>query len=74
MNSIFEPFFTTKVEVGAGLGLWIAKHIAEDHDGDILVESTARGSTFSVILPLAGALPIPGARASGLDQAGARIH
>ena len=40
---------------GAGLGLCIAKTIAEAHGGRIDVQSTPdTGSTFVVVLPLAG--------------------
>ena len=52
LHSVFEPFFTTKNEIGAGLGLWIAKRIAEDHGGELEVVSDATGSTFTLILPV----------------------
>ena len=54
---IFDPFFTTKDEPGrVGLGLSICNQIVEAHHGRIVVESQAnRGSTFTVILPAAGA-------------------
>jgi signal transduction histidine kinase len=51
---IFEPFFTTKEHVGTGLGLWVAKRIVADHQGELLVESDRdanRGTTFTVVLP-----------------------
>lgn len=55
MKKIFEPYFTTKTS-GSGLGLSIARRIAEAHGGSISVESEAnRGSRFRVLLPFAAA-------------------
>lgn len=49
---IFEPFNTTKGLRGTGLGLAVAKRVAEDHNGRIVVESVeGRGATFRIILP-----------------------
>jgi len=52
---IFEPFFTTKKDVGTGLGLWVAKEIAQRHGGTIEVESRCgeglHGTVFTVLLP-----------------------
>ncbi len=54
LDRIFEPFFTTKKDVGTGLGLWVAKEIAERHGGDIQVQSrtapTNHGTVFTVLL------------------------
>ena len=55
---IFERFYRAHhvhagVDVGVGLGLSIAKTIAEIHHGNIEVESEVnKGSTFHVLLPL----------------------
>lgn len=52
LRRLFEPFYTTK-EKGTGLGMAIAKHIAELHSGDLSVQSrTGAGTTATVTLPL----------------------
>jgi len=49
-NRIFEPFFTTRAS-GIGLGLAIARQIAEAHGSSItLGKSSTGGSRFSVML------------------------
>jgi PAS domain S-box-containing protein len=63
--SIFERFFRTKLAIdtsvkGSGLGLAIAKEMIEAQHGTIGVTSeVGRGSTFTITLPTAGALPEP---------------
>jgi PAS domain S-box-containing protein len=55
---IYEPFFTTKEDVGAGLGLWVASGIVENHKGSLHVRSSMNpgesGSAFTLILPQGG--------------------
>jgi two-component system sensor histidine kinase PilS (NtrC family) len=52
---IFEPYFTTKPS-GSGLGLSIARRIAEAHGGTITVESSLdKGSRFRILLPFKSA-------------------
>ncbi len=50
---LFEPFFTTRPQ-GTGLGLAVVQAVAEAHDGDVLVDSSSRGTTFALCLPMAG--------------------
>lgn len=48
---VFDSFFTTK-QGGMGLGLALARSIAEAHGGRIFVENNAsKGATFYLILP-----------------------
>jgi two-component system CheB/CheR fusion protein len=52
---IFDPFFTTKGENGTGLGLWVARGIANRLGGSIRMRSRIHpdngGTCFSVFLP-----------------------
>jgi PAS domain S-box-containing protein len=63
---VFEPFRQadatfSREHGGLGLGLGIAKQLAELHGGGIFArsEGTGRGSTFLVTLPLKNGLPGP---------------
>jgi PAS domain S-box-containing protein len=55
MHCIFDPFFSTKGGTGTGLGLWVARQMAEKRGGKIRVRSSqrepGRGAVFSVFLP-----------------------
>jgi signal transduction histidine kinase len=52
LEKIFEPHFTTK-KGGHGFGLFTCKRIIRNHNGEILVESTAgQGTTFIITLPV----------------------
>ncbi len=54
-GKIFDPFFTTR-EKGTGLGLAIVHKIAENHGGEIRVDSPLpsrnQGCRFTIILPI----------------------
>ena len=52
MPHIFEPFFTSNDDAqGAGLGLAIARELAERMHGELQVNSTPGRTTFSLELP-----------------------
>ncbi len=53
MPHIFEPFFTSNEEAqGAGLGLAIARELAERMQGRLTVRSAPGSTTFSLVLPV----------------------
>ena len=53
MGQVFEPFFSNWPNgKGAGLGLFVAKRIVEQHHGRITAENNhTGGATFMVVLP-----------------------
>jgi signal transduction histidine kinase len=53
LERIFEPLFSTK-GFGVGLGMAIVKQIAEQHAGEVEVDSTpGEGTEVTIHLPLA---------------------
>jgi signal transduction histidine kinase len=51
-EEIFKPFFTTKKD-GTGLGLPISKKLCYSNEADLIVKSSSRGTTFSIIKKIA---------------------
>jgi two-component system sensor histidine kinase PilS (NtrC family) len=55
---MFDPFFTTKAN-GSGLGLAIVHRAIEAHRGHVFVESSPKGTRFTVVLPAFKSPPPP---------------
>ncbi|MGE0175093.1 MAG: ATP-binding protein [Oligoflexales bacterium] len=52
-ENIFKLFFTTGKPDGTGLGLAICRHIIDDHNGSITVQSNSdEGTRFTILLPI----------------------
>jgi signal transduction histidine kinase len=51
-DRLFDPFFTTKPG-GTGLGLAVVQRAIDAHRGMVFLDSGARGTTFTVVLPRA---------------------
>jgi len=56
-EKIFTPFFTTKNR-GTGLGLPICKQLVKQNNGRINMRSSAEGTVFTLLFPVAGALEL----------------
>ncbi len=56
-EAIFDALYTTKPR-GTGLGLALCRRIVEAHDGDIIVEDTAKGASFRICLKTAPSEPV----------------
>ncbi len=53
---VFDPFFSTKGEQGMGMGLYMARLIAESHGGTLRLvapEQMKRGTRFELVIPAA---------------------
>ena len=53
-RQVFDRFYTGDATRGAGLGLAIARELAERMDGSLRAEGRTRGSAFTLELPAAG--------------------
>jgi|GEM_PF-1008845 len=52
LDNIFRPFYSTKGDRGTGLGLTISNFLAQEHGGDLEVESVpGKGATFVLTFP-----------------------
>ena len=58
-SRIMDPFVTTKPPgKGTGLGLSLSKHIIEEHNGKLILDSQSQVTRFLVELPL-GTIQLP---------------
>jgi signal transduction histidine kinase len=72
---LFDPFVTAGKPNGTGLGLTLARRIAEEHGGSVcLAESNGEGTAFTLSLTKNRSLPLEdlksgraGFEISGLD-------
>jgi signal transduction histidine kinase len=63
-DRLFQPFAGSGRPEGAGLGLAIARELAQGHGGDlVLAETGAKGAVFEVRLPGSPGRP-PGRRSA----------
>ena len=70
IQRIFEPFYTTKGSKSSGLGLSSSYGIITKHQGDILVKSALnKGTTFTIILPLATSIDLKKGKRLSKDKA-----
>ena len=71
---IFEPFFTTKEsQQRTGLGLAVARSIAEQHGGAIAARSTpGEGTEFVLTLPLETPVSLTPPVATGVSGNGGK--
>lgn len=51
---LFKPFVRgTEEHSGMGIGLWLSRLLVQAHGGDLWLDETARGASFSSLWPLA---------------------
>jgi signal transduction histidine kinase len=49
-QTLFQPFVSAGKENGTGLGLTLAQHVAQEHGGEVRLESSCPGETIFCIL------------------------
>jgi signal transduction histidine kinase/CheY-like chemotaxis protein len=70
LTHLFEPFYSTRAQgSGTGLGLAIVAGVACEHQGGVSVETSAAGTRFRLVLPLAQETPSPPAGQLGNGEA-----
>lgn len=52
LGKVFEPFVSMDPDEKNGLGVTIAKQLIDRHNGRLAYESSERGTTFQVVLPI----------------------
>jgi two-component system, NtrC family, sensor histidine kinase PilS len=67
-DRLFDPFFTTKPG-GSGLGLAVVHRAIEAHRGYVLVDSSPRGTRFTIVLPRSRSTTGPGALSAASGSA-----
>ncbi len=50
-DKIFEQYFTTKGSHGTGIGLYNARKIIEEYNGELILEDSKEGARFVIKLP-----------------------
>jgi signal transduction histidine kinase len=75
LETLFQPFVSFGKVNGTGLGLTVAQHIAQEHGGEVKLEETsAEGTTFSILLYKCALLPAEPALASPMDAASSPLE
>lgn len=52
-DKIFEQYFTTKGSSGTGIGLYNARKILEEYNGELILADSKKGAKFIIKIPIA---------------------